>query len=96
MIDRFPHFTSDPAISLALHPGDWFRTTVVEPYRVDLAELADHLGFTREELAALLHGDAPLDHVSAVRLEEAFGISSEWLLRMQESFDLANGGGEPR
>lgn len=82
----------EPEISLALHPGDWFRTAIVEPYRVDLIELAAYLGFGREDLAALLHGAVPLDHVSAVRLEEAFGVSSEWLLRMQESFDLAHGG----
>ncbi|MCW1428499.1 HigA family addiction module antitoxin [Novosphingobium sp. JCM 18896] len=82
----------EPEISLALHPGDWFRTAIVEPYRVDLAQLADHLGFDRESLAALLRGELPLDHISAVRLEEAFGVSSEWLLRMQESFDLAHGG----
>ncbi|MEJ5976001.1 HigA family addiction module antitoxin [Novosphingobium sp. PS1R-30] len=82
----------EPEISLALHPGDWFRTAIVEPYGVDLIELAHHLGFTREHLTALLHGVRPLDHVSAVRLEEAFGVSSEWLLRMQESFDLAQAG----
>lgn len=82
----------EPEISLALHPGDWFRTAIVEPYRVDLTLLADHLGFTRDDLAVLLHGGMPLDHVSAVRLEEAFGVSSEWLLRMQESFDLTHAG----
>ena len=81
----------EPEISLALHPGDWFRTAIVEPYRVDLVVLAEHLGFTREDLAALLRGEMALDHISAVRLEAAFGVSSEWLLRMQESFDLAHG-----
>lgn len=78
----------EPDFSLALHPGDWFRTTVVEPYRVDLAELADHLGISRQDLNALLHGEQPLSPLSAVRLEEAFGVSSELLLRMQEGYDL--------
>lgn len=85
---------TEPDVSLALHPGDWFRTAIVEPYRVDLAELADYLGLTREELGGLLHGARRLDHLLAVRLEQAFGVSSEWLLRLQESFDLAQRGGK--
>ena len=83
---------TEPEISLALHPGDWLRTAVVEARRVDLAKLADYLGFDREALSALLYGRIPLDHVTAVRLEEVFGVSSDWLLRLQESFDLAQAG----
>ena len=50
-----------------------------------------------EERATLLGAPEKMPVLIPTRaFEEAFGISSEWLLRMQESFDLANGGGEPR
>ncbi len=83
--------TTEPEISLAIHPGDWFRTAIVEPYGVDLAFLAEYLSLDREGLGLLLYGKRPMDHMMAVRLEQEFEVSSEWLLRLQESFDLAHG-----
>ena len=75
--------------SLAVHPGDWMKTEVIEPKGVGVSALAAACGVSRQAISALLNGRTRMTAEMALRLEKLFGISAETLLRMQVRFDLA-------
>ena len=58
---------------------DWHSTT----------DAATVLGVTRAALSALLNERANLSPEMALRIEKAFGVSMETLMRMQNSYDIA-------
>ncbi len=47
------------------------------------------LGVTRPALSALMNERAHLSSEMALRIEKAFGVSTDTLMRMQNSFDIA-------
>jgi addiction module HigA family antidote len=47
------------------------------------------LGVTRPALSSLLNERTSLSPEMALRLEKAFGVSMDTLMRMQNSFDIA-------
>ena len=47
------------------------------------------LGVTRPALSALLNERAALSSEMALRIEKAFGVSMDTLMRMQNSYDIA-------
>lgn len=71
------------------HPGSFVKTEVIEPLGLSVTAAADVLGVTRAALSALLNGRADLSPDMAIRIEKAFGVSMETLMRMQNSFDIA-------
>ena len=71
------------------HPGIWLRDEVVKPHKLQLTELARHLGVSRRVLSSLLNGKADLTAEMAIRFEKAFGLSADSLCRMQSAFALA-------
>ncbi|MGP7796163.1 HigA family addiction module antitoxin [Sphingomonas sp. CLY1604] len=75
--------------ALAVHPGDWLKTDIVEPHGVTVKALAAHLGVSRQALSNLLNGHAGLSADMALRFEKAFGVRADTLLRMQLTYDLA-------
>ncbi len=75
--------------SILVHPGPWLKRQIVEPYHMNVTSVAKHLGVTRAAMSNLLNGKAALSPEMAVRFEKAFGISSETMMRMQVSYELA-------
>ncbi|MFM8699910.1 MAG: HigA family addiction module antitoxin [Hyphomicrobiales bacterium] len=75
--------------SLAVHPGDWLKTEVVDPHGVSINRLAASFHVTRQTLSNLFNGHTALSADMAVRFEKAFGIKAETLMRMQTTYDLA-------
>ena len=75
--------------SLAVHPGAWLRSEIVEPYGLSVTETAAKLRVTRQAMSALLNGNAGLSAEMAIRFEKAFGIKADTMLRMQAAYDLA-------
>ena len=69
------------------HPGDFIRTEIVEP--AGLSVTAAALGVSRPALSSLLNGKAGLSGDMALRIEKAFGVKMDTLLRMQASYDIA-------
>ncbi len=65
------------------HPGDFIRAEVVDELGLDATRAADILGVRRATLSALLNGNASLSPEMAFRIEKAFGVSMDLLLRMQ-------------
>jgi antitoxin HigA-1 len=69
------------------HPGDFIRTEIIEP--TGLSVTAAALRVSRPALSSLLNGKADLSGEMALRIEKAFGVKMETLMRMQSAFDIA-------
>ena len=71
------------------HPGSFIRTEVIEPLGLSVSAAARALKVSRPTLSTLLNGKGDLSGEMALRLEKAFGIDMETLMRMQSSYDIA-------
>jgi addiction module HigA family antidote len=71
------------------HPGDFVRTEILEPLQLTVAAAAKVLGVSRPTLSTLLNGHSDLSGEMALRLEKAFGVKMDTLMRMQNAFDIA-------
>lgn len=71
------------------HPGDFIRHEIIEPLNLSVTAAAAVLGVTRAALSALLNQRASLSPEMALRMEKAFGVSMDTLMRMQNSHDIA-------
>ncbi|AXV16002.1 addiction module antidote protein, HigA family [Neorhizobium sp. SOG26] len=71
------------------HPGDFLKHEVLEDLELSVTEAARVLGVTRPALSALLNARSSLSPQMALRFEKAFGLSMETLMRMQNSYDIA-------
>ena len=71
------------------HPGGFVKTEIVEPLGLSVTKAAQALGITRAAMSAFLNERAALSPEMAIRIEKAFGVSMETLMRMQNSFDIA-------
>src|SRR3546814_2899121 len=71
------------------HPGGFVRSEIVEPLGLSVTGAARVLGVTRAGLSALLNERAHLSPEMALRIEKAFGVSMDTLMRMQNSYDIA-------
>jgi addiction module HigA family antidote len=72
-----------------VHPGVFIRTEIVEAQQLSVTHAAKILKVSRPTLSTLLNGRAALSGNMALRIEQAFGINMETLMRMQSSFDIA-------
>ncbi|MEQ1899807.1 MAG: HigA family addiction module antitoxin [Devosia sp.] len=72
-----------------VHPGDFLRTEIVDPLRLSVTAVAEILGVTRPTLSSLLNGRSALSTEMALRVEKAFGVSMDTLMRMQMAYDVA-------
>lgn len=71
------------------HPGRFIRTEIVEPTGLSVTAAARVLGVSRPALSALLNGRAALSPEMALRVEKAFGVKMDTLLRMQTAVEIA-------
>ncbi len=71
------------------HPGDFIRTEIVEELGLTVAKAAEILGVRRATLSDLLNGKTSLSPEMALRIEKAFGVGMEMLLRMQAWYDAS-------
>ncbi len=71
------------------HPGDFIRTEIIEPVGLSVTAAAAALSVSRPALSSLLNRKADLSGEMALRIEKAFGVKMETLMRMQSAFDIA-------
>jgi addiction module HigA family antidote len=71
------------------HPGDFIRTEIIDAAGLSVTAAAAALQVSRPALSSLLNGKANLSGDMALRLEKAFGVRMDTLMRMQSSYDIA-------
>jgi addiction module HigA family antidote len=71
------------------HPGDFIRTEIIRPAGLSVTAAAVALQVSRPALSSLLNGKSDLSGEMALRIEKAFGVKMDTLMRMQSSYDIA-------
>ena len=71
------------------HVGGFVKHEIVAPLNLTVTDAAKALGVTRPALSAFLNEHVDLSPEMALRLEKAFGVSMDTLMRMQNSYDIA-------
>jgi addiction module HigA family antidote len=69
------------------HPGDFIRTEILDELKLSITQAAEILGVRRATLSDLVNEKAALSAEMALRIEKAFGVSMDTLLRMQAWYD---------
>jgi addiction module HigA family antidote len=69
------------------HPGAFIRAEILEELHLSVSKAAEVLGVRRATLSDLLNEKAGLSPEMALRIEKAFGVSMDTLLKMQAWFD---------
>ena len=72
-----------------VHPGGFVKREIVDALDLSVTRAAQALGVTRPALSALLNERAHLSPEMALRIEKVFGVSMDTLMRMQNSYDIA-------
>jgi antitoxin HigA-1 len=70
------------------HPGDFIRTEIIESAGLSVTAAAVALRVSRPALSSLLNGKADLSGDMALRIEKAFGVRMDTLMRMQAAYDI--------
>ena len=71
------------------HPGNFVRTEIVEELGLTVTKAAEVLGVRRATLSDLLNSKTALSPEMALRIEKAFGVGMDMLLRMQAWYDAS-------
>ena len=71
------------------HPGGFVKSEIIAPLGLSVTAAAAALGVTRATLSTLLNEHSQLSSEMALRIEKAFGVSMDTLMRMQNSYDIA-------
>jgi len=72
-----------------VHPGRFLRTEIIDAHNLSVTGAAKVLKVSRPTLSSLLNAKADLSGEMALRFEKAFGVDMETLMRMQNSYDIA-------
>jgi len=72
-----------------VHPGRFLRTEIIQAHNLTVTEAAKILHVSRPTLSSLLNAKADLSGEMALRFEKAFGVDMDTLMRMQNSYDIA-------
>jgi addiction module HigA family antidote len=71
------------------HPGNFIRTEIIEPAGLSVTAAAAALQVSRPALSSLLNGKSDLSDNMALRIEKAFDVKMDTLMRMQSAYDIA-------
>ena len=71
------------------HPGDFIRSEIIAPAGLTVTAAAAALGVSRPALSSLLNGKASLSGEMGLRIEKAFGVRMDTLMRMQSAYEIA-------
>lgn len=81
---------SDAPVKIGMtpsHPGEFIREEILKELGLSVSKAAEVLGVRRATLSDLLNGKAALSAEMALRIEKAFEVDMEMLLRMQAWYD---------
>ena len=92
MSDAVPRIGMKPP-----HPGSFVREEILDELNLTVVQAAQILGVRRATLSDPVNGKASLSPEMALRIEKAFGVSIDTLLRMQawhDSYTMRQRAGE--
>lgn len=69
------------------HPGSFIRTEIIDELGLSVAKAAEILNVRRATLSDLLNEKAALSPEMALRIEKAFDVNMDLLLKMQAWYD---------
>ena len=72
-----------------VHPGSFIKSEIIEAHGLSVTDGAKVLGVGRQALSELLNCRTALSADMAIRLQKAFGVSMDTLLRMQNNYEIA-------
>jgi addiction module HigA family antidote len=72
-----------------VHPGDFIRTEIIDGFGLSVTAAAKVLGVSRPALSNLLNQNADLSGEMALRIEKAFDVNMDTLMRMQAAYNTA-------
>ena len=84
------------AIRNPVHPGDFIKTEIIEAHGLSVTPAAKALAVSRPALSNLLNQKANLSGEMALRIEKAFGVNMDTLMRMQAAYDIVQARKDPR
>lgn len=79
------------------HPGEFIREEILNELGLSVSQAAEILKVRRATLSDLVNGNAALSPEMALRIEKAFGVNMDMLLRMQawhDSYSMRQRAGE--
>ena len=71
-----------------VHPGSFIRMEILDELGLSVSRAAEILDVRRATLSDLVNEKAILSPEMALRIEKAFGVSMDTLLRMQAWYDI--------
>jgi len=71
------------------HPGEIIREEVIHALGLSVTHAAKLIGVRRATLSDVTNGKSSVSAEMALRLEKAFGVSMDLLLKMQAGYDAA-------
>ena len=71
------------------HPGEIIREEVIHALGLSVTRAAKLIGVRRATLSDVTNGKSSISAEMALRLEKAFGVSMDLLLKMQAGYDAA-------
>lgn len=71
------------------HPGEIIKEQIIQALGLTVTSAAVILGVRRATLSDVTNGKASVSAEMALRLEKAFGVSMDLLLKMQAGYDAA-------
>ncbi len=69
------------------HPGEFIRRQIFEPYNLTITQAAEILEVRRAGVSDLANGKADLSPEMALRIEKAFDVKMDFLLRLQALYE---------
>lgn len=76
-------------LAIPPHVGGFVKAEIIEPYGLKVVEAAAILGVSRQALSTFLNEHSHLSPDMALRIEKAFGVRMDTLMKMQSSYDIA-------
>ena len=70
-----------------VHPGEFVRAEILDELRLSITRAAEVLGVRAATLSDLVNEKASLSPEMAMRIELAFAVKADLLLRMQALYD---------
>lgn len=71
-----------------VHPGEFIRAEILDELRLSITRAAEVLGVRAATLSDLVNEKASLSPEMAMRIELAFAVKADLLLRMQALYDV--------